>query len=294
MLSPVRLADEVPQRGAFFEMPGNIADHDQPQIVPNELPDDRAGNAGLEAKKIVIETFDRHAGIASIPSRYPERLNGFHWNQRGELSAGLLEEIDWLDHGFGTRNSPPPGWPIATVKQIHSADVIDAAGFTGERGSADALVSNAPGLAVGVRTADCLPILLVDPEHRAVAAVHAGWRGTAARIVERTISRLHEMYGTNPDQLRAAIGPGIGKCCFEVGPEVARQFSPWHPDLEATGSKHRLDLVDINHRQLRGAGVEPANIASSDLCTMDRTDILHSFRKEREHAGRMLAWIAIR
>lgn len=221
-------------------------------------------------------------------------MTGFHWNERGELSADLLAEIDWIDHGFGTRNSAPPGWPIATVKQIHSADVIDAAGFTGERGSADALVSNTPGLAVGVRTADCLPILLVDVEHHAVAAVHAGWRGTAARIAERTISRLNEMYGTNPDQLRAAIGPGIGKCCFEVGPEVARQFSQWLPELAGTESRHQLDLVDINHRQLQGAGVNPENTSLLGLCTMDRTDILYSFRKEKENAGRMLAWIGVR
>lgn len=221
-------------------------------------------------------------------------MTGFHWNQRGELSADLLEEMGWLDHGFGTRNSPPPGWPIATVKQIHSADVIDAAGVTGERGSADALVSGAPGLALGIRTADCLPILLADPEHRAVAAVHAGWRGTAAGIVEQTISRLQELYGTNPDQLRAAIGPGIGKCCFEVGPEVAHQFSRWHPELAETQTRHQLDLVDINHRQLERAGVKSENISGSGLCTMDRTDILYSFRREKEKAGRNLTWIGLR
>jgi len=221
-------------------------------------------------------------------------VNGFHWNERGELSADLLAEIDWLDHGFGTRTSPPPGWPIATVKQIHSADVIDAAGFTGERGSADALVSNTPGLAMAMRTADCLPILLADPEHRAVAAVHAGWRGTAARIAERTIERMGEVYGTKPERVRAAIGPGIGKCCFEVGPEVARAFSDWHAELAGTEQKHLLDLVDINQRQLKGTGVLEENISHSALCTMDRTDILYSFRREREKAGRMLAWIGIR
>ena len=221
-------------------------------------------------------------------------MTGFHWNERGELSADLLDEIDWLDHGFGTRHSPAPGWPIATVKQIHSADVIDAAGLSGDRGQGDALVTDTPGLAVGVRTADCLPVLLVDVSHRAVAAVHAGWRGSAEEIVERTIERMRETYGTNPDQLRAAIGPGIGKCCFEVGPEVARRFSRWHPELAASEKNHLLDLVDINHKQLEGAGVRPENISESGLCTMDRTDILYSFRKERENAGRMLAWIAIR
>jgi len=225
-------------------------------------------------------------------------VNGFHWNDRGELSADLLHQIDWLDHGFGTRKSSlaeaSAAWPLATVKQIHSARVIDAAGFTGERGLADALVSRTPALAIGVRTADCLPILMVDTEHRAVAAVHAGWRGTAQRIAERTIERMRELYGTKPDRICAAMGPGIGKCCFEVGPEVAREFSDWDPQLAGTAEKHLLDLVDINHRQLMLAGVLTENISHSDLCTMDRTDILYSFRKEREKAGRMLAWVGIR
>jgi len=220
-------------------------------------------------------------------------VNGFHWNERGELSADLLGEFEWLDHGFGTRTSPQPGWPIATVKQIHSSDVVDAAGLTGDHGPGDALVCNTSGLAVAVRTADCLPMLLADPEHRAVAAVHAGWRGTADRIAERTVERMGEMYGTKPERLRAAIGPGIAKCCFEVGPEVARAFSDWYSELAGTEKKHLLDLVDINQRQLKATGMREENISHSALCTVDRTDILYSFRKEREKAGRMLAWIGI-
>jgi YfiH family protein len=221
-------------------------------------------------------------------------VNGFHWNERGELSADLLGEIPWLDHGFGTSASAGSDWPLATVKQIHSVDVIDATGVPGERGRGDALVSDTPGLAVGVRTADCLPILLVDLEHRAVAAVHAGWRGTVGRIAEATMGQMREMYGTNPRMVRAAIGPGIGKCCFEVGPEVAREFSIWHPELEGTETKHLLDLAEINRRQLLSTGVLRENMAHSDLCTMERTDILYSFRKEREQAGRMVAWIGVR
>lgn len=221
-------------------------------------------------------------------------MNGFHWNERGELSADRFTELGWLDHGFGTRDSRAPGWPTATVKQIHSAEVIDAAGFTGERGRADALVSNARGRAVAVRTADCLPILLADVENLAVAAIHAGWRGTASRIVEAAVERMRQLYGTKPDQLWAAIGPGIGKCCFEVGPEVAREFSYWYAELAVTETTHLLDLVDINHRQLNGAGVPLENISQSGLCTMDRADILFSFRREREKAGRMVAWIGIR
>jgi YfiH family protein len=210
------------------------------------------------------------------------------------LRAELFDDLLWLDYDFGTRLSPLPGWPLATVKQIHSGDVIDACGIPGERGEADALISNEPGLAVGVRTADCLPILLADPENRIVAAVHAGWRGTVRGIAGRTVERMSQTYGTNPDLVRAAIGPGIGKCCFEVGPEVARQFAPWFPELAEAEGKILLDLPEANKRQLQHAGVRPENIAASELCTMERTDLLYSFRKEREAAGRMVSWMAVR
>jgi YfiH family protein len=220
--------------------------------------------------------------------------NGFSLNEQGELRAELFQDLDWLDHAFGTRNAPLPGWPLATVKQIHSGDVIDAGGIAGVRGEGDALISGESGLAIGVKTADCLPILMVDEDNRVTAAVHAGWRGTAKSIVATAIKRMGEKYGTKPEGVRAAIGPGIGKCCFEVGPEVVLEFSRWVPKFARTGGQQKLDLAAINTSQLLEVGVSADNIASCDLCTMDRTDMFYSFRKEREAAGRMLAWVAMR
>ena len=204
-----------------------------------------------------------------------------------------LDELPWLLHGFGTRDSDIPAQfrNLATLKQIHSAACIPAAGRTGVLGEGDALLENTPGSVVAVKTADCIPILLVDERLRAVAAVHAGWRGAAARIVARAVEAMGERFGTRPADLHAAIGPGIGPCCYEVGPEVAAQF-PGQPGAGKPGG--RLDLVDETARQLAGGGVTPARIHASYLCTRCRSDEFHSFRRDREDAGRMHSFVGIR
>lgn len=199
-----------------------------------------------------------------------------------------LDELSWLDHGFGTRQVDVPALhsQLATLKQVHSATCLTAGGRTGVVGVGDALLENTPGAAVAVRTADCIPILLVDEQKRAVAAVHAGWRGTAAQIVRHAIESMAERFGTQPAGLHAAIGPGIGKCCYEVGPEVAGQFG-------GEGRMH-LDLPEANRKQLLAAGVTPERIYASNLCTMCRPEDFHSYRRDREAAGRMYSFAAIR
>ena len=112
------------------------------------------------------------------------------------------------------------------------------------------MISATPGLLLGVRTADCVPILLLDPKNRAVDAIHAGWRGTSIQIALSTIAELKGDFGTVPDDVYAAIGPSIGHCCYEVGPDVARQFARWWPRLEKTAGRVRLDLVETNRRRL--------------------------------------------
>jgi len=173
---------------------------------------------------------------------------------------------------------------MARLKQIHSAVVlaVDCAGVAGE---GDALVTAQDRVPVSVRTADCYPILLVDTRNRAVAAVHAGWRGTAGRIVVRTIEQMLERYGTEPADLRVAIGPGIGGCCYEVGIEVARQFG-----LEHAG---KIDLAEINPRLLVENGVAAQRIQVLGGCTLCDAQLFHSFRRDRELAGRMVSYIGI-
>lgn len=187
-----------------------------------------------------------------------------------------------LVHGFGQRDSIYPEG-VRTAKQIHSGIVQDAAGDLGE---GDALVSKQPGVLAGVRTADCVPILIADPSTRQVAAIHAGWRGTALGISPLTLRNMVDRWHTDLRNLRAAIGPAIGVCCYEVGPEVARRFG-----VETNGPV-RLDLPGINEMQLRNAGI--SNIWKSPDCTFCIPASYYSYRREREKAGRMLSFIGWR
>lgn len=200
------------------------------------------------------------------------------------LTSPLLAGLDWVEHGFGTRHAPElTQEKMASLKQVHSNVARVADRPIGSVGEGDALLTNQPGLAVSVRTADCYPILLADPEHRAVAAIHAGWRGTAAGVVSRAIARMQNVYGTRAEALYAAIGPGIGGCCYEVGLEVARQFG-----MRAAG---RLNLGAANHKQLIAAGVAEARIAVIAGCTYCDAERFYSYRRQGERAGRMISFI---
>jgi YfiH family protein len=245
-----------------------------------------------------------------------------------------LEVFPWLVHGFGTRHSDIPALfaNLATLKQIHSSTCLPAGGRAGLIGEGDALLEDAPGAVVAVRTADCIPILLVDGRRRAVAAVHAGWRGTAAGIAWRAVEGMRERFGTDAVDVHAAIGPGIGACCFEVGPEVAAVFGrgcagndsgndvgndvamppvfssrgadcPAKAERserlgtgQAMGPPHRvhIDLAAENRRQLLEAGVTGERIYTSNLCTKCLSGDFHSFRRDREAAGRLFSFAGIR
>ena len=219
----------------------------------------------------------------------------FHLDRRNIYRANVLEELAWLEQGFGTRLSSH--WPdtanLATVQQIHSDKVL-LADRAGPMGEGDALISNQPGITLSVRTADCLPILMADTRNRAIAAVHAGWRGTIQEIVPKTIQAMADRFGTHPDDLVIAVGPGIGACCFEVGPEVAIQFAKVFPERTDLNQKTKVDLVETNLRLLRRNGGSVRQIATSGLCTYCRPDLFHSYRRDGEAAGRMVSAIRIR
>jgi len=172
---------------------------------------------------------------------------------------------------------------MASLKQIHSGLVLRGEQI-GCAGEGDALVTACMGVPVSVRTADCYPILLADGRNGAVAAVHAGWRGTAAQIVIRTLEEMRRLYGSEASDVYAAIGPGIGECCYEVGADVARQFGH-----EQAG---RIDLAAINRRQLLDAGVAEHRIDVLGGCTKCDAPLFHSYRRDQLAAGRMVSYIA--
>ena len=174
------------------------------------------------------------------------------------LDSPIFSGMSWVAHGFGTRNSAPLAGDVSRVKQIHS-NLALLAEQPGVLGEGDAIVTNRPGLAISIRTADCYPILLADARNRAIAAIHAGWRGTAAEIVSRTLEKMKAEFGTEPADVLAAIGPGIDVCCYEVGEDVATIFGL------AMGA--HLDLISENWKQLERAGVAPQNIQALDVCT---------------------------
>ena len=158
-------------------------------------------------------------------------------------------------------------------------------------GEGDALVTNQRGLTLEIRTADCYPVLLADTKNRTVAAIHAGWRGTAAGIVPAAIEKMATLYGTRAGDIVVAIGPGIGPCCYEVGSEVAQQFAA--TCVQARQGKLYLDLALENRQQALRAGVVESQIEVNGLCTFCQAKQFYSFRREKELAGRMRSVIGI-
>ncbi len=271
------------------------------------------------------------------------------------LQVSTLSKLPWLVHGFSTLpggiselhgqrvlNLGFTDWDIrenvlenrrrfqsalgagdlalVPLKQFHSDVIHLLEAAPAEPCCGDASLSNRPGFLLAVQTADCVPILLVDPQKRAIAAVHAGWRGTLARIAVKAVGQMQMHFGVKPADLLAALGPAIGGCCYEVGTEVAVKFHSQFADAPdwfdefRTGDEpnpiqwlnrmppgHQpppknvlLDLRKANRAQLLDAGLRAQNIFVSDLCTACRPDLFFSYRKQGARSGRLMSIIGIR
>lgn len=213
-------------------------------------------------------------------------------------------------------------WPLAQVRQIHSAIIHRVDALSGHAPSGDGMIANVPGLLLAIKTADCVPVLVADVKRRVVGAFHAGWRGTVARVVEKGVGEMRRQFGCAPHDLRAAIGPCVRKCCYAVGDEVRSEFESqftYAPELfeevfdsnalhlkypmlflnqRAPGHGEpaleiHLDLVAANRRQLEDAGVLPANIDVIGGCTACNTALFFSHRAELGKTGRMMGVIGI-
>ena len=212
---------------------------------------------------------------------------------------------DWdfpgIEHGFGSCDAPvAEHLRLVRVKQIHGAEIVIADAQTpAEAGEADGLLTRAPGHAVAVATADCVPVLLVAPEERAVAAIHAGWRGTLAAIVPNAVRALERNAGAPAKEIHAALGPSIGSCCFEIEREIAERFAQAFGDLvwdawsDGRPGKGTLDLRAVNADLLQRSGVPPEQIRHVGPCTACGDADLASYRARGPKAGRQLSWVGL-
>jgi len=240
------------------------------------------------------------------------------------LSAPELSAIPGVAHGFSTRraehnqftlgpfSSENPavgmnrarfmaavnmaGWPVLKLKQTHSSivHVFRDTFAASQPVEGDAAITDLRGAALGIQTADCVPILIADRNARVIAAVHAGWRGIASRIAHKCVSRIVEAYQVSPEDLVAVIGPHNAVCCYEVGEEVVAAVDDTSSiTRKPEWAKPHLDQAAANKNQLIEAGMQESQIVVSTLCTQCRADLFYSYRREGKATGRLLSIIGI-
>ncbi len=238
-------------------------------------------------------TIPEFARIEPIRHAFTTRRNGL-----GERTNGIKRPDDWnrVASMFGIATDR-----VITVNQVHGSDIVlvDDRNYRSVKTlQADAMITRAPGIAIGVETADCVPLLLVDPASRSVAAVHAGWKSTVKKIVALTVKKMRDEFGSAPEDMIAAIGPTIGPECYEVDEPVmgpVREAFPFWEKIATprTAGRWSLDLVQINRNQLLLAGLPEGNIHTLGQCTSCRRDLFYSYRAEGR-TGRILSVIMIK
>jgi polyphenol oxidase len=295
----------------------------------------------------VLTTSSKKNGITLLRSRhlaqlrwlihgFSTRVGGFsHSYGKGDLNLGFTQDdsravVERNREAFlkklGAAKRSRKGlslWPLVTLRQVHSDLILLIESVPQEPITGDGMITATPGVLLAIQTADCLPVIVVDSRRRAVGVFHAGWRGTVQRIVEKGVGEMVRCFGSRPRDLKAAIGPGIHSCCYEVGEEVRAKFgsqfeyadalfrevkesdpvrekypllfltarAPGHSELP---KKIFLDLVEANRQQLLATGVPKKNIEASPLCTNCRPEILFSYRAEKGNTGRMMGVVGIR
>ena len=252
--------------------------------------------APLEEDGFVNGFSTRLGGVSEMPAN---SLNLAGFNE--DAAENILENRRRFLKLF------PGKWVFAGCWQVHGADVrvvqsaAEARPAENERGDTiycDVIVSQAKGVMAGVKTADCVPILIGDPATRAIAAVHAGWRGTLATAAIVAVNRLKREYDSRPENLRVAIGAAAGPCCYEVGVDVIDAFTSRFGSgaslFKTTRPGHAtVDLLKANRDQLQSAGVIAERIHTAPICTMCRTDLFFSYRKEKSVQGKVGRLMAV-
>jgi hypothetical protein len=304
---------------------------------------ERSSPRPLKAPSVKIISSEKLSEVPWLVHGFSTRLGGVSKEYGGQqLNLGLTKEDspknvernrERLLRKLNARNAEGDLWPLVLLNQVHSAVIHRVYGGRAPEWArlrknkvletaGDGLISNTAGVLLGMKVADCFPVILADRKRKAVGIFHAGWRGTVQRIVEKGVGEMRRQLGCDPENLVAAIGPGIGGCCYEIGEEVESEFDSqfayskelfedvfdsWslktkYPMLflnqrapghgEPAMSRH-LDLVKANWCQLLDAGVPAENIQSVDQCTACHTDLFFSYRKEQV-TGRLMAVVGIR
>ena len=286
----------------------------------------------LHAKQLkevpwLVHGFSTRVGGFSRPYRKGDLNLGFTKDDsRAAVErnrAVFLRTLGAISRTRGGSATAAKLWPLITLQQIHSDIVRCVDSIPNEPIVGDGLITAMPGVLLAIQTADCLPVIIVDPKRPAVGVFHAGWRGTVKRIVEKGVGEMVRCFGSRPKDMKATIGPGIQGCCYEVGEEVRTKFesqfsygaslfrevkdsdpvrekypllfltarAPGHSELP---KKIFLDLVEGNREQLIAAGLPKKNIETSSLCTNCNPELLFSYRVEKGKTGRMMAVAGIR
>ncbi len=236
----------------------------------------------------------RHEGV----SRPPYNSLNLGMNTQDQ-QANVEGNRSLLARAFGVNQEA-----LVTPKQVHGSDILvinepneDFSHFLSVEG--DAVITNQPHVMIGVCVADCAPILLCDPENRVVAVVHAGWKGTADRLIAKTVAGMVSEFGSVPARLHAAIGPCIQKCCYEVDEPVRQAFQKggitWNScaELKSPG-KWQLDLAAANRELLLLAGLPADAVQLSDQCVCCHSEQFFSYRRDKEESGRQMGFIMLK
>jgi YfiH family protein len=239
--------------------------------------------------------------MGEVPHATSTRQGGVSTGIYDSLNLGLMsgDDLAVVDQNrqiFSRMLNIPIVQNLSMTHGIRVAQVNSPADMERPH-DADACISNHPEVSLSLTTADCVPIFFHDPVAGAVGLAHAGWRGTVNGIAARVIEAMTERYGSRPENLRIALGPAIGACCFEVGPEVAEEFHARYGQqiwIESRGAKWHIDLHQANRVWLEQTGARPENIRSCSLCTCCNAELFYSWRRESGKTGRLLSAIALR
>lgn len=251
--------------------------------------------AGFDGQNVSIQGFTtRHEGVSRTP------YNSLNLGTNTQDQAHSVEgNRSLLTRAFGITQEK-----LVTLKQVHGTDILvidepndDVSHFLGLEG--DAIITNQAGIMIGICVADCAPILLLDDEKQVIAAVHAGWQGTASKLIAKTVAGMKSLFACNPQKLQAIIGPSIGKCCYEVDAPVRHSFLQngldWDNCSEQSGDGlWRLDIAAANRDLLIGAGVAADRIQASDMCVCCHRELFFSYRRDGSETGRQLGFIMLK